>query len=68
VNEERLYDIEIKLSRSDDMLETLNRIVYEQQKKIERLEVMYSALLRRVPEAADNDADSQIEHERPPHY
>ena len=68
MNEDRLIDIEIKLARSDDMLEELNKIVYEQQKKIDRLEVLYTALLRRVPEHADNSGDRNIEHEKPPHY
>ncbi len=68
MNEERLVDIEIKLARSDDMLEALNRVVYEQQKKIDRLEALYAALLHRMPESADNGADRNIENERPPHY
>ncbi len=33
MDEDRLIDIEIKLARSDDMLEALNKVVYEQQKK-----------------------------------
>ncbi len=68
MNEDRLIDIEIKLSRSDDMLEELNKVVYEQQKKIDRLEVLYAALLRRVPESADNDGERNLAHEKPPHY
>jgi SlyX protein len=68
MNEERLVDIEIKLARSDDMLEELNKVVYEQQKKIDRLEVLYAALLRRVPESADDGGERNIAHEKPPHY
>jgi SlyX protein len=67
MNEDRIVDIEIKLTRSDDMLEALSRIVYEQQKKIDRLETLYTALLRRVPESEDSGTD-RIENERPPHY
>ena len=63
-----MIDIEIKLSRSEDMLESLNQVVYEQQKKIERLEALYKALLRRVPETTDVDGNTRIEDERPPHY
>ncbi len=68
MDEDRLIDIEIKLSRSEDMLETLNQVVYEQQKKIERLEALYTALLRRVPDTTDVDGQRRIEDERPPHY
>ena len=66
--EDRLIDIEIKLSRSDDMLEELNKVVYAQQKKIDRLEVLYAALLRRMPENAETDHIRRIEDEKPPHY
>jgi SlyX protein len=68
MNEDRLVDIEIKLTRSDDMLEVLSQTVYEQQKKIDRLEALYAALLRRLPESADNGADRNFDNERPPHY
>jgi SlyX protein len=68
MDEDRLIDIEIKLSRSEDMLETLNQVVYEQQKKIERLEALYTALMRRVPEPTDVDGHRRIDDERPPHY
>jgi SlyX protein len=68
MNEDRLVDIEIKLARSDDMLEELNKVVYEQQKKIDRLEILYAALLRRVPESADDGGERNIAHEKPPHY
>ena len=68
MNEERLIDIEIKLARSDDLLESLNRTVYEQQKKIDRLETLYAALLQRMPDMSDGGSGRHIEHERPPHY
>jgi len=68
MDEERLVDIEIKLTRTEDMLETLNQVIYEQQKKIERLEALYAAMLRRMPEPADDDQRQGILHEKPPHY
>jgi len=68
MNEDRLVDIEIKLARSEDLLETLNRVIYEQQRKIDRLEALYAALAQRLPDQADNSGAGQSEHERPPHY
>jgi SlyX protein len=68
VDENRLIDIEIKLTRSDDMLESLSKIVYEQQKKIDRLETLYVEMLRRMPDQADDTAGGAIAHEKPPHY
>ena len=68
MHEERLADIEIKLSSAEDMLDTLNRTIYEQQKKIERLEALYIAMLRRMPEPSGDNQRQEIAHERPPHY
>ena len=64
MNEERLIEIEIKLSHQEDLVETLNQLVYRQQKKIDELDAMYSALARHVNNARDNEAGD----EKPPHY
>ena len=64
--EERLIDIEIKLSRQEDLLETLNQLVYQQRKKIDELEALCSALARHVNTAQDNGPSPA--HELPPHY
>ena len=37
-NEERLVDIEIKLSHQEDLVESLNQLVYEQQTRIDLLD------------------------------
>ena len=68
MDEERLVDIEIKLTRTEDMLDALNQVIYEQQKKIERLEALYTAMLRRMPEPSGDDQRQGILHEKPPHY
>lgn len=66
--EDRMVDIEIKLSRQDDMLEELNKLVYRQQLKIDQLETLCTALARRIKEAAENSNAGQTVNERPPHY
>ena len=68
MEEERLMNIEIKLTRAEDMLDALNQTIYEQQKKIERLEALYTALLRRMPEQSGDDRRQEVQHEKPPHY
>jgi len=68
MDEERLMDIEIKLTRAEDTLDELNKVVYEQQKKIERLESLYTAMMRRMPEPSGDDQRQGVLHERPPHY
>lgn len=66
--EDRLIDIEVKLSRQEDMVETLNQTVYRQQKKIDELEALCSALARRVKDMAGTDTERNPADERPPHY
>jgi SlyX protein len=65
--EDRLVEIEIKVARQDDMLETLNQMVYQQQKKIDELEALCSALARHIKDMRAV-AEQQPVDEKPPHY
>ncbi len=69
-DEERLIEIEIKISRQEDLLDTLNQLVYQQQKKIDQLEVLCSSLARQLLDMqARNEAQGSAPvHEIPPHY
>ena len=67
MNEDRLVDIEIKLTRQEDIVDTLNRTVYEQQKKIDELEALCTALAHRVKDLTDASQQNPL-NERPPHY
>lgn len=68
LTEERLVEIEIKVSRQEDLVDTLNRMVYQQQKKIDELEALCSALARRVKELSSVDNENTSANEKPPHY
>jgi SlyX protein len=67
--EERLENIETKISFQEDLVEELNKTVYQQQQKIERLEAMCKSLAQHVQSlsATRNDGGT-LENERPPHY
>lgn len=68
-NEERLIDMEIRIVRQDDLVETLNTMVYQQQKKIDELEALCVALASRMRELAVNSGQrNATADERPPHY
>jgi SlyX protein len=67
-DEERLVDIEIKLSQQEDLVEELNKLVYLQQKKIDQLDQLCEALLRHVRELSDTVAERSAANEKPPHY
>jgi SlyX protein len=67
--EERLIDIEIKLSRQEDLVDTLNQMVYQQQKQIDRLDALCSAMTRHINAMADSAGPSAgTVYEKPPHY
>ncbi|MGV8894700.1 MAG: SlyX family protein [Burkholderiaceae bacterium] len=68
--EERMIDIEIKLTRQEDLLETLNTLVYRQQQKIDQLETLCAALARLIKEPVSDQDGSSVNsaNERPPHY
>lgn len=67
MNEERIADIEIKLSAQEDLLDTLNHTIYRQQKKIDELEAICVGLARRLVEVRQ-EAQQKPLNEPPPHY
>ncbi len=68
MTETRLENIEIKLTSQEDLLDTLNMQVYQQQKKIGELELLCAELVKRLKELTLNQNQSALPHERPPHY
>ncbi len=69
INEERLIDLEVRIARQDDLVDTLNTQVYRQQKKIDDLEALCLALAGRLRELAVTAAQrTAVMDERPPHY
>lgn len=67
--EERLENIETKISYQEDQIDELNKTVYQQQQKLDQLEEICRALARHVQALAEagNDGKSSA-NERPPHY
>ncbi|MFC5476328.1 SlyX family protein [Paraherbaspirillum soli] len=66
--EDRIVDIESKLAHQEDLLDELNKLVYQQQQKIDQLETLCAALARKIKDASDKANEGQVPHERPPHY
>jgi SlyX protein len=64
-NESRFVDIEIKLAHQEDLVESLNARIYEQQKQIDRLEAMVARLVEHM---RTRDTTQAPVNERPPHY
>lgn len=69
MTENRLVEIEIKLARQEDLVDTLNQTIYRQQKKIDELEALCMALVRHVQEVRQRaDELGSVPNEKPPHY
>ena len=67
--EQRLENIETKISFQEDQIEELNKTIYLQQQKIERLEAICEALARQIRSMAEAGNDGKAPaNERPPHY
>ncbi len=64
---DRLTELEIKLSFTEDMVEELNRTVYRQQQQIDALVMELLALRQQMQSAMPGEARS-LRDELPPHY
>lgn len=66
--ENRLVDIELKIAAQEDLVDTLNIMVYQQQKKIDELETLCAVLARQLKEVRETMTERGPANERPPHY
>jgi len=64
--EHRLYELEIKASFTEDLLDQLNETIVRQQKLIEQLAREVADLRQQVPEGAT--PFRSLREELPPHY
>ena len=65
--ENRLTEIEIKLTQMEDLVETLNLTVFRQQEQIASLQQQHQLLSQQLQEMALSDPRESNE-ETPPHY
>ena len=61
---ERLVDLEVRITGQEDMIDELNKTVYQQQVKIDNLEAILKEMATRIIEL-ENDKPL---NEKPPHY
>lgn len=64
--EERFIELEIKLTRLEDLAHELGQTVYRQQKQIDELHALCKLLIGRLDEASGGT--DAYAHEKPPHY
>jgi SlyX protein len=66
--EDRFVDIEIKLAHQEDLVESLNQVVYQQSKRIDQLEAMLHKLADHVRDNGAASSGAGTANEVPPHY
>ncbi|HAT30473.1 MAG TPA: SlyX protein [Janthinobacterium sp.] len=59
-------DIEIKLAHQEDLVESLNQMVYQQGRRIDKLEAMLGKLAEHVSSNAQSGPNPV--NDKPPHY
>ena len=67
MSDERITNLEIKLSFTEDLIEKLNETVYKQQQQIEFL---YRELksIKEQASSSDGSGSGDLRDEVPPHY
>lgn len=65
MSEERITNLEIKLSFTEDLIEKINETVYKQQQQIEFL---YRELKAIKEQASSGGGGGSLKDEIPPHY
>ncbi len=67
MSEQRVTAIEEKLAYQEDLIKTLDDVVYQQQRRIDRLEALCNQLSERLQVISESTGVAP-DNERPPHY
>jgi SlyX protein len=62
----RVIELEVKLGFAEDLLDSLNRLVFRQQEQIEMLQRQFIGLRQQMQDVGDETGDPR--DEIPPHY
>ncbi|MGV3682764.1 MAG: SlyX family protein [Acidovorax sp.] len=65
---ERLENLEIKASFTEDLLDQLNMTIYRQQELIDRLTQEVIQLRQQAPDGGAGGVPRNLRDELPPHY
>lgn len=68
--EDRLVNIETKIAFQEDTVEELNKVIYQQQQQLERLEAICASLVNHIRDLRETISENPAvaENEKPPHY
>jgi len=68
MTDQRMIDLEMKISYQEMAIEILQQTFYEQQKTIDRLNETCEKLARRLVASNNEGLDIGPANEKPPHY
>jgi SlyX protein len=70
--EDRLTELEIKMSLTEDLVDVLNRTVYRQEQKLEllqqQLRYLHQQIMQSAAESSEFSEPHNLRDEIPPHY
>jgi len=66
--EERITELEIRLTHIEDTLDVLNKAVISQHKLIDQLQLQISILEKKLKSVASSNIAHESEETPPPHY
>lgn len=66
--DERITELEIRLTHIEDTLDVLNKIVIDQNRLIDQLQLQVSILEKKLKAAATSNIAHESEETPPPHY
>jgi SlyX protein len=68
MTEERLVELETRLAYQDQLVEELNKLVFEQDKRVRKLEEICKTLSRQLLDLAEESPAAENGDQPPPHY
>lgn len=69
MSEDRLIDLEVKITHQEFLIEQLNKALYQQQVQLDQLEALLKALGKRLQSGGGTSGgDVGPADEKPPHY
>jgi SlyX protein len=66
--DERITEVEIRLTHIEDTLDVLNQTIIDQHKLIDQLQLQISILEKKLKAAATSNIAHESEETPPPHY
>lgn len=67
MSEDRLVELEMKITHQEHVIEQLSKALYEQQMQLDQLDATLKALGKRLQNGG-SDGDFGPGNEKPPHY